>query len=141
MRALQRRQPASLRFGLIVVHAAILALDGGDHRQHQRRTEAPRQPGEDSGAQTGAIAISAFPDLGELLTPERSVLFLDRGEAIIDLAHLRRIFALGKRAIERGAVELPLQIAAVTFGFLLVGHGIDPSTLPDYHQREKETRA
>src|SRR5512142_2828968 len=131
MRALHCRQPASLRFGLIVIHAAILALDRRDHRQHQRRTEAARQPGEDSRAQTGAIAVSAFSDLRELLAPERGVLFLDRSEAMIDLPHLRGLFAFAKRAIERGAVELALQIAAVTFGFFLLRHGVDPSTSRD----------
>src|SRR6185437_4759153 len=141
MRALDPGEAGGARFGLVIIHAAILALDRGDHRQHQRRAELAREPGEDARAQTGTVTAGAFTDFRELLAPQRGVLFFDCGEAAIDFAHLRGLFALGQRAIERGAVELVLQIAAVTFGFVLIGHGVDPSISPAYDQREKETRA
>src|SRR5438552_1250613 len=53
-------------------------------------------------------------DAVELLAPEFGMAFLDRGEPAVDIFQARIGFSIGKRTIERGAVDLALQIGAVT---------------------------
>src|SRR5437868_3984319 len=53
-------------------------------------------------------------DAVELLAPEFGMAFLDRGEPAVDVLQARIGFGVGERAVERGAVDLALQIGAVT---------------------------
>src|SRR5258708_5329801 len=47
---------------------------------------------------------------------------LDRGEATIDLADLWVAFGIGQRAVKPGAVDFALEIGAVAFGRITLGH-------------------
>src|SRR5437868_15336620 len=53
-------------------------------------------------------------DAVELLAPEFGMAFLDRGEPAVDVLQARIGFRVGERAVESGAVDLALQIGAVT---------------------------
>ncbi|MNY59752.1 hypothetical protein D3C86_1962280 [compost metagenome] len=49
----------------------------------------------------------------ELCPPEVGMALLDAGQAAVQLAQFRPALALGEGAVQRGAVDLALQVATV----------------------------
>src|SRR5205085_11944740 len=102
------------RLGLRVVLAAVALLERADRRQHELRSEAARQPRQSARAPAESQAPGMRADAVELLAPEFGMAFLDRGEPAVDVLQARIGFRVGERAVESGAVDLALQIGAVT---------------------------
>src|SRR6185437_5970853 len=113
MRALGGGQPAGDRLGLGVVLSAVALLECVDRRQYELRSEAARQPSQSARPPPQAQAPGMRADAVELLAPEFGMAFLDRGEPAVDVLQPRVGFRVGERAVERGAVDLALQIGAI----------------------------
>ena len=122
MRALGGGEPAGHRLGLHIVLADIALLEGVDGRQHELRPEAARQPGQRPGAPAEPQPPGMDADAVELLAPEFSMRLLDRGEPAVDFLQARVALHVGQRTVERGAVDLALQIGAVAGLGVVVGH-------------------
>ncbi len=122
MRTLGSGQPGGHRFGLFVVLGNVAAFQLVDDGQDELWSEAacdpgehPRAPADDAAGGSGAEAI-------EPAAPEQRMRLLDRGEAAIDLLELRLGLGLGERPIERGAVDLALEIAAIAADRVALAH-------------------
>ena len=123
MRALGGGQPGRDRLGLrVVLRACPLRSKRVDHGQHELRPEAAREPGERARAPAGAAPARAGAPSGSSRPRQNSRMrLLDRGEAAIDLLELRIVFGLGERAVERRAVDLALEVAAIAADRVGVG--------------------
>jgi hypothetical protein len=122
VRTLGRGQPAGDGFRLRVVGAAVELLERVDARQHEGRTETARQPSERPRPEARPQARHALADRPDLALPKLGMRLLDRAEASVDLRQLGVLFGLRQRSVERGAVDLPLQIGGVALARIFLGH-------------------
>src|SRR5690348_9020232 len=120
MGALGLRQAGRDRFRLRVVLAAIGMLERVDDGQHEFCAEAPRQPGKGTAAETRPDATLAA---AEPFAPERGMRLLDPGEPPVDFGNARIGLDLGERPVERRAVDLALEIRAISCLFAGLRHG------------------
>ncbi len=111
MRALGRRQAGGDRLRLLVVLTAIRLLERVDDREHEFRAEAAGEPGEGAAAEARTLARQAY---AEPLPPELGMRLLDTRQSPIYLGNLRVRLDLGEGAIEHRAVDLALQIGAIS---------------------------
>ena len=122
MRPFGGRQPAGDSFGLRIVSAAVQMLERIDRRQHESRAEAPREPSERAGPETGAQLRHAVIDRRDVVLPVLGVGLLDRRQAPIDLRQLRVLLGLRQGPVEGGAVDLALKIGRVAPSWIFFGH-------------------
>src|SRR5205823_10897626 len=85
-------------------------------------SEAARQPRQSARAPAESQAPGMRADAVELLAPDFGMAFLDRGEPAVDVLQARIGFGVGERTVESGAVDLALQIGAVTCCGFTVRH-------------------
>jgi hypothetical protein len=122
VRALGRGQPAGNSFRLGVIGAAVPLLERIDARQDERRTETARQPSKAPRPEARPQARRALTDHTDLALPKLGMRFLDGAEASINLRQLGVLLGLRQRSVERGAVNLPLQIGLVALARIFLGH-------------------
>jgi hypothetical protein len=122
VRALGRGQPAGNSFRLPVIGAAVQLLERVDAGQDEGRTKTARQPSERPHPKARPQARHALADRPDLAFPELGMRLLDRAEASINLRQLWVLLGLRQRSVERGAVNLPLQIGLVALARIFLGH-------------------
>jgi hypothetical protein len=71
---------------------------------------------------SSAVFLLALTDRIDLAFPELGVRLLDRAEASVDLRQLGVLLGLRHRSVERGAVDLALQIGLVALARIFLGH-------------------
>ena len=103
------------RLGLPAVALAVGLLPRRHGGQDQSRAEAVRQRDERPRAPTGTVGQVRDAGLGQLVPPDFGVPLLRRRHAAVDRCQLGAGFDLGQGAIERGAVDLSLQVVQVAF--------------------------
>ncbi|MOA23398.1 hypothetical protein D3C78_1440170 [compost metagenome] len=125
MRAFLAGHAGIAGFRLLVVLAAVDLLQRGGGADHPVRAEQAGDADQHAGTPTRAQLGGGGAELLELRPPEARMALLDAGQAAVQLAQLGPALALGEGAVQRGAVDLALQVAAVAFevGLAFVGHG------------------
>ena len=110
MRALGVGEAGGDRLGLGVVHAAVALFQRREGRQDKARSKPPGKPDQRTGAPIRPPRRRCHAQPVELLFPELGMRLLDRGKTAVDLGEMRVLLGGGQRAVERGAVDLSLQV-------------------------------
>src|SRR4029077_15087318 len=86
------------------------------------RAETAREPGERPRPEARPQVGHALADRAHFAFPEFGVSLFDRAEASVNLRQLRVLLGQRQRSVERGAVDLALQIGPVAPSRIFLGH-------------------
>src|SRR5260221_7114983 len=114
MRALDRRQTGGDRLRLLVVLTAIRLLERVDDGEDEIRSETAGEPGEGAAAEARTQARQPRAKFSQPLSPELGMRLLYARQPLVDLGDLRGRFDFREGALERRAVDLALQIGAIS---------------------------
>src|SRR5258708_9931747 len=114
MRARDRRQTGGDRLRGLVVVTAIRLRERVDDGEDEIGAETAGEPGEGAAAEARTQARQPRAKFTQPLSPELSMRLLYARQPLVDLGDLRVRFDFGEGAIERRAVDLALQVGAIS---------------------------